>query len=109
MEKSRSNKEAPVHNGEQKDHMKGQEDEKVNSVPFLKMFSFADSTDVLLMVLGSLGAIGNGMSLPFMTVLFGQIIDSFGLNQNDTNLVHEVSKVNYFFLRQLIVESAITQ
>ncbi|KAK4749755.1 hypothetical protein SAY87_027204 [Trapa incisa] len=96
MDKSRSNKEVPAENGVQKEVNKnGKEDEKVNSVPFLKLFAFADSTDVLLMVLGTLGAIGNGMSLPIMTLLFGQMVNSFGFNQNNnTNLVHQVSKVS---------------
>ncbi|PKI35578.1 hypothetical protein CRG98_044032 [Punica granatum] len=93
-----SNGEIPAENGDHKDPKKGIEDEKIDSVPFHKLFSFADSTDVLLMVVGSLGAIGNGMSLPLMTVLFGQLINSFGLNQNNKNVVHEVSKLSLQFV-----------
>lgn len=70
-------------------------DEKANAVPFYKLFSFADKIDVLLMVTGTVGAIGNGLSLPLMTILFGELIDSFGMNQNNGNVVHVVSKVRY--------------
>ena len=47
-------------------------------VPFHKLFAFADSTDVALMLLGALGAVANGAAMPFMTVLFGNLIDAFG-------------------------------
>ncbi|CAE5956347.1 unnamed protein product [Arabidopsis arenosa] len=53
-------------------------DEKAKTVPFYKLFAFADSFDVLLMICGSIGAIGNGVCLPLMTLLFGDLIDSFG-------------------------------
>lgn len=75
-----------------KDRKKEEESEVTNSVPLYKLFAFADSTDKLLMIIGSIGAIGNGMSLPLMTVLFGELIDSFGQNQNN-DVVRVVSKV----------------
>ncbi|KAL9304777.1 unnamed protein product [Arabidopsis thaliana] len=71
----------------------GKNEEKANTVPFYKLFAFADSSDVLLMICGSIGAIGNGMSLPVMTLLFGDLIDSFGKNQNNKDIVDVVSKV----------------
>lgn len=69
-----------------------------NSVPFHKLFSFADSTDISLMVLGTVGSVGNGLSLPIMTLLFGQIIDSFGVNQNNSDTLRVVSKVCLKFI-----------
>ncbi|KAG7595575.1 P-loop containing nucleoside triphosphate hydrolase [Arabidopsis suecica] len=68
-------------------------DEKAKTVPFYKLFAFADSFDVLLMICGSIGAIGNGVCLPLMTLLFGDLIDSFGKNQNNKDIVDVVSKV----------------
>ncbi|KAJ9187945.1 hypothetical protein P3X46_003353 [Hevea brasiliensis] len=68
--------------------------EKAKTVPFLKLFSFADSTDVLLMITGTVGAIGNGVSMPLMSLLLGQMIDSFGGNQSDKDIVNIVSKVS---------------
>ncbi|XP_010481013.1 PREDICTED: ABC transporter B family member 11-like isoform X1 [Camelina sativa] len=68
-------------------------DEKTKTVPFYKLFAFADSLDVFLMICGSLGAIGNGVSLPLISLLFGDLIDSFGQNQNKKYIVDVVSKV----------------
>ncbi|KAL7112389.1 hypothetical protein ACP275_04G001200 [Erythranthe tilingii] len=68
-----------------------------NAVPFYKLFLFADSIDKLLMIVGSFGAIGNGLSIPLMTLLFGQLIDSFGLNAGP-DVVKSVSKVALKFV-----------
>ncbi|KAI4383199.1 hypothetical protein MLD38_009066 [Melastoma candidum] len=72
-------------------------EEKPGSVPFHKLFSFADSTDVLLMVIGTVGAVGNGLGMPLMTILFGQLIDSFGQN-SQTDVVQVISKVCLKFI-----------
>ncbi|KAJ4835576.1 hypothetical protein Tsubulata_807808 [Turnera subulata] len=54
-----------------------------------------NSTDIMLMVIGTIGAVGNGVSMPLMTILMGQMIDSFGKNQTDVHeLVHVVSQVS---------------
>ncbi|KMZ73429.1 ABC transporter B family member 21 [Zostera marina] len=46
------------------------------------------------MIVGALAAIANGLSLPIMSILFGEVIDSFGTNSADTkNIVKEVSKI----------------
>ncbi|KAI6679006.1 hypothetical protein NL676_039802 [Syzygium grande] len=58
----------PAVNEIELDSNKSKRDEKGNLVPFHKLFSFADSTDILLMVVGSIGAVGNDLSLPLMTV-----------------------------------------
>lgn len=68
-----------------------------HAVPFHKLFAFADSFDKLLMIVGSIGAIGNGVSMPLMTVLFGELVDSFGQNQTN-NVVSVVSKVIHLSL-----------
>nr|XP_023893066.1 ABC transporter B family member 11-like isoform X1 [Quercus suber]XP_023893067.1 ABC transporter B family member 11-like isoform X1 [Quercus suber] len=80
-------------NGDQEDSKKSKGDEKTNTVPFRKLFSFADSTDILLMILGTVGAVGNGICMPLMTLLFGELTNSFGQNQNSPNMVDTVSKV----------------
>ncbi|RDX69267.1 ABC transporter B family member 21, partial [Mucuna pruriens] len=67
--------------------------EKAETVPYHRLFLFADSTDIILMVVGTIGAIGNGLGMPLMTLLFGQLIDSFGNNQLGTQVVKQVSKV----------------
>ncbi|RWW08724.1 hypothetical protein GW17_00027815 [Ensete ventricosum] len=66
------------------------------TVPFYMLFSFADATDVILMVLGSLGALGNGLALPLMTLLFGDLIQSFGGASDIHDVLGRVSKVASF-------------
>lgn len=98
MEAERNGQEASTSNGggleKEKEaaaeEEKGQPEEKV---PFYKLFSFADSADIFLMIIGSFGAMGNGLALPLMTVLFGEMINSFGSNQNNNSVVDVVSKV----------------
>ena len=64
------------------------------SVPFFKLFSFADKFDQFLIVSGAIAAALNGLTLPLMTILFGQLIDAFGQNAFTTDQVQrEVSKV----------------
>ena len=70
-----------------------QNDSATNRVPFYKLFSFADSTDKALMIIGTIGAIGNGVCMPLMAVIFGELVDSFGENQNTKRIVHIVSQV----------------
>lgn len=48
-------------------------------VPFLKLFSFADSYDYFLMALGSVGACIHGASVPVFFIYFGKLINIIGL------------------------------
>ncbi|KAL1560399.1 ATP-binding cassette sub- B member 9 [Salvia divinorum] len=66
------------------------EDEKV---PFYKLFSFADKLDILLIVVGAISAIGNGLSQPLMTLIFGELVNAFGEGDRST-VVHVVTKVS---------------
>lgn len=73
-------------------------DEKTEKVAFIKLFSFADKTDIMLMLVGTIGAMGNGSCMPIMTILVGEMSDSFGTNQNKTHVgLSVVSKVNLCF------------
>ncbi|RDX94816.1 ABC transporter B family member 4, partial [Mucuna pruriens] len=73
-------------------------DESNKTVPFYKLFSFADSWDCLLMLVGTISAVGNGISIPLMTILIGDAIDAFGGHvDNKQVVVHEVSKVSLKF------------
>ncbi|KAG6573610.1 ABC transporter B family member 4, partial [Cucurbita argyrosperma subsp. sororia] len=92
-------------NGEQKGvkNKKKEEEEKEEkgkSVPFLKLFSFADSYDYILMLVGIIGSMGNGIGMPLMTVIFGQVINTFGSSPDTHDIVSKVSKVclNYVYL-----------
>uniref|UniRef100_J3L363 MDR-like ABC transporter n=1 Tax=Oryza brachyantha TaxID=4533 RepID=J3L363_ORYBR len=68
-------------------------------VPLLGMFRYADRLDVLLMVLGTVGAVANGMSEPLMSVFFGNVINSFGDSSSST-VLRSVTKVvlNFIYL-----------
>ncbi|ESQ55972.1 hypothetical protein EUTSA_v10024241mg [Eutrema salsugineum] len=63
------------------------QDEKV---PFYKLFSFADRNDVVLMTVGTISAVANGLTQPLLTLLFGQIVNAFG----SFEIFKEVSKVS---------------
>jgi len=66
-------------------------------VSFFKLFSFADKTDVVLMTVGTIAAAGNGLTQPFMTLIFGQLINAFGTTDPD-HMVREVWKVAVKFI-----------
>ncbi|XLS79065.1 hypothetical protein HN51_063290 [Arachis hypogaea] len=81
------------------DPKKGKEkDEGKDTVPLYKLFSFADRLDRLLMLVGTVGAIGNGISMPLMTLIFGNMINAFGGNSNTKEVVDEVSRVSLKFV-----------
>jgi ATP-binding cassette subfamily B (MDR/TAP) protein 1 len=76
------------------------------SVPFHRLFAFADGADAALMSLGTLGALANGAAMPLMTVLFARLIDSFGGATDTRDVVARVSNVSLQFL-YLAVASAV--
>ncbi|KAK9161866.1 hypothetical protein Syun_008207 [Stephania yunnanensis] len=65
---------------------------KSATVPYHKLFFFADTKDVVLMVIGFIASLGNGMAMPLMTILIGSLTDAFGQNANTDNTLHEVSQ-----------------
>lgn len=75
------------------------------------LFRYADRLDLILLVFGILGAIVTGAAQPFMTVLFGNLINAFGRNTNDArHMIHTVTKVctlfhfqSYFLLIRLSI------
>ncbi|OVA16636.1 ABC transporter [Macleaya cordata] len=74
------------------------EDEIVNVVPFFKLFSFADSKDTVLMIVGTVAAFGNGMTMPLMTILIGDLVNSFGQTAGNKDVLKQVSKVALEFV-----------
>ncbi|XP_019185797.1 PREDICTED: ABC transporter B family member 19 [Ipomoea nil] len=75
------------------------EKKKEQSVPFHELFCFADKYDWGLMILGSLGAIVHGSSMPVFFLLFGEMVNGFGKNQTDFHsMTHEVSKYALYFV-----------
>ncbi|KAI4999926.1 hypothetical protein ZWY2020_004515 [Hordeum vulgare] len=76
----------------------GKDGRPEKKVPLLGMFRYADRLDVLLMVVGSPG-VGNGVSEPLISVLFGDVINSFGQSTTST-VLRAVTKVvlNFIYL-----------
>ncbi|CAO2046139.1 unnamed protein product [Urochloa humidicola] len=62
------------------------------SSSFMSVFAHADATDVALMVLGLVGAMGEGMSTPVRMIIFSHIANDLG---NGPDNLHEfTSKIN---------------
>ena len=51
------------------------ETKKVEAASFFELFHEADTMDVALMVVGTIGAAGTGASLPAFCILFGEMLD----------------------------------
>ncbi|KAG6633683.1 ABC transporter B family member 2-like [Carya illinoinensis] len=59
---------------------KDQDQEKhPQSVPLLKLFTFADFYDYILMAIGSFGACVHGASVPVFFIFFGKLINVIGM------------------------------
>ncbi|XP_058757109.1 ABC transporter B family member 11-like [Vicia villosa] len=99
MEVDVASNEQVVESGSKQDSEKSKaKPETTNTVPLYKLFSFADSLDHLLMFVGTVGAIGNGISMPLMTLIFGSMINAFGGSSSTKEVVDEVSKVSLKFV-----------
>lgn len=80
------------------------------SVPFFRLFAYADALDWTLMILGSIAAAIHGAALPLYLYVLGRIIDLFGSYQKDIvlnpdlslsssllqSLADQILKVNHF-------------
>lgn len=72
--------------------------EEPPSVAYYKLYSFADTYDVLLIFLGTAGACMHGVAIPVFFIFFGKLIDAFGTYYNDPETMSkEVSKVHISF------------
>ncbi|XP_031402386.1 ABC transporter B family member 4-like isoform X2 [Punica granatum] len=83
---------------EQTSNKSKDKEEIPHRVPHYKLFSFADPVDYLLMVVGSIAAVGNGISIPLMTIVFGEVVNSFGQNSDSERTINAVSKVSLKFV-----------
>lgn len=78
--------------------------EEPPSVPYYKLYSFADSYDVFLIFLGTLGACVHGVAIPVFFIFFGRLINAFGEYADDPETMStEVSKNALYFLFLAIV------
>ena len=51
---------------------------KIPPASLCKLFSMMDATEVLILLIGVIGAIGNGLSQPLLCIVFGDLIDGMG-------------------------------
>ncbi|BBG99894.1 YELLOW STRIPE like 6 [Prunus dulcis] len=59
--------------------------------------------DVMLMLVGTIGAMANGSCMPIMTILVEEMSDCFGTNQNNTHIIlNVVSKLGKDIVRHLV-------
>eukprot|EP00435_Cladocopium_sp_Y103_P031851 s2920_g8.t1 len=54
--------------------------EKRKMASLCKLFSMLDGLDTFVLVLGVIGAVGNGVSQPLLCIVFGDLIDSMGMS-----------------------------
>ncbi|KAL5852913.1 hypothetical protein ACOSQ3_008031 [Xanthoceras sorbifolium] len=89
------------------DKEKEKEQGMSEKIPYTMLFSFAESLDYILMFLGTIAAVGNGMCMPLMAMLLGDLIDSAGKTASIKVLVHGVCEVSLKFV-YLALGSSIT-
>lgn len=75
--------------GDQRERGDGKGDQKV---AFYRLFSLGDRLDTGLMIVGTISATLNGLAQPLLTLIFGNVINSFGTS-DPSHVLHEVSKV----------------
>eukprot|EP00249_Psilotum_nudum_P017807 c26498_g2_i1 orf=1-1242(-) len=74
------------------------QEESRPSVPFYKLFSFADGLDYVLILFGTIGACLHGIAIPIFFIFFGKLIDAFGSQSNPHKMGKEVAKYAFYFL-----------
>lgn len=60
---------------------------------FQSVFMHADSVDILLMVLGFLGAICDGVSMPVMLIVTSKLMNNLGGNDSSDTFTHHINEV----------------
>ena len=70
--------------------------EDLPKVSCCEMFRFADSYDVFLMTIGTIGAIGAGGTLPLFSYVFGDVMNA--LNAGSGNIMDSITTLCLYFL-----------
>lgn len=60
------------------------------------IFRYADGVDMLLMLLGTLGSIGDGLQTPLTMFILSDVINDYGVKDNSltNDIVDKVSTLN---------------
>lgn len=66
------------------------------TLTFKELFSLATPFDIMLMVIGSIGSMGMGVTMPVFNKLFGEIMNQ--LNDSGSNIEEIVGQVALIFV-----------
>lgn len=69
-----------------------------------ELFRFADRKDVILMIIGTIFSLANGVSLIFYALPFGQLVDAFAPNRDPQKIVDDaLESVKLFLINSAVV------
>lgn len=71
--------------------------------PFLSLFRFADRNDYILMVLGAICAVANGIAIPFFAFPYGSLTEAFSQNASKDVIVDQVRQAYILFLVNSVI------
>ncbi|XP_078573255.1 ATP-dependent translocase ABCB1-like isoform X7 [Branchiostoma floridae x Branchiostoma japonicum] len=111
----------PVEKDKEGEKKEGEDEEKkkeddVKPIGVFEVWKFADKLDILFIILGTISAIGLGVSLPLMIIVFGDTLDGFvkgslaGINVTDGQFanVSEISGIDVNMLQGIDIEGQMT-
>lgn len=76
----------------------------VEPCTFKELFRFADRKDVILMIIGTIFSLANGVSLIFYALPFGQLVDAFAPNRDPQDIVDDaLESVKLFLINSAVV------
>ncbi|XP_029444907.1 multidrug resistance protein 1A-like [Rhinatrema bivittatum] len=101
--------EKPAQNGilkrnKKKKEKENKEEKKLKMVGILELFAYADCLDIVLMIMGLLCAAANGVGLPLMIIVFGEMTDSFVLSGVNGNQSFNASNFSFGCVRDLHID-----
>ena len=89
----------PVHLGANVNKVDQKSDGQLNevsaeTVPYLRLFRFADTREKILIAVGILAAVVGGCSMPVMIILFGNLADAFVSDARSENCLDQNGEFN---------------
>ena len=72
--------------------------DEVKPVGYFDLFKFADRIDIILMIIGLLFSLGNGVSIVFYSIPFGKLVDAFSGDKTPDQIVDDALQSVYGFL-----------
>ncbi|XP_035688026.1 ATP-dependent translocase ABCB1-like isoform X7 [Branchiostoma floridae] len=111
----------PVEKDKEGEKKEGEDEEKkkeddVKPIGVFEVWKFADKLDIFFIILGTISAIGLGVTLPLMIIVFGDTLDGFvkgslaGINVTDGQFanVSEISGIDVNMLQGIDIEGQMT-